>query len=71
MATTIQLLPSVKPSVQLTLVSSQPANFDAAFIDHRQWQQRVAEEMARGIVAEVAGAIECAAGLLANVASSQ
>lgn len=61
MASAIAISPAVKPSVQLALVSSQPQKFDAAFLDrrmreHRQWQQRVAEETTRDILREVAAA---------------
>jgi hypothetical protein len=61
MSTAIAMSPAVKPPVQLALVSSQPPKFDAAFIDrrmreHRQWQQRVAAEMTREILTEVAAA---------------
>lgn len=61
MASAIAISPAVKPPMQLALVSSQPMKFDAAFLErrmreHRQWQQRTAEETTRDILREVAAA---------------
>lgn len=67
MASPISISPAVQPPAQLTLVASQAPKVDAAFLDrrmreHRQWQQRIAEDTTREIVAEVRSAVECEIG---------
>jgi hypothetical protein len=57
MATVITMSPAVRPPVQLALASSQPARFDAEFLDrrmrlHREWQERIAEETTEEILRE-------------------
>jgi hypothetical protein len=67
MSTAISISPAVKPTVQLSLVGSQPVKFDAAFLDrrmreHRMWQQRVTEETTREVICEIADAMEVYTG---------
>jgi hypothetical protein len=63
MASSLAFSPAVKPPAQLSLVSSPPVRFDAEFLErrmraHRQWQNRVAEETTREILAEVSDALD-------------
>jgi hypothetical protein len=63
MASAIAISPSVKPPAQLGFVPLRSVKFDAAFLErrmreHRQWQNRIAEETTREILFEVAVALE-------------
>jgi hypothetical protein len=67
MASSLAFSPAVKPTIQLSLVTTQPVKFDAVFLDrrmreHRMWQNRVAEETMVELFREIEDAIECRTG---------